>query len=451
MRLRMICRLTTLPWMSSAVIALSGIILLSCSAAGAKEVQLTDRGGIYTLPLKINGAITLEFMVDTGTPEVVVPDDIASTLIQSGAIKDSDFLAGTPYKMADGSVLKSAEFNMREVEIAGMKINNVRCSVDSQVPELVAGESLLNRFDSWELDNARHVLLLGNVKGPVASQKDLSPAPPPNVVKPPSSLPPGQSATPQRAKPPAPPIIDVRQNRFGPFHYICSKKSQENTYDFQVMAGNRPIFTDESYLTIPKLRVYKDVPLPPCQSAITSIYSGGAHCCTTAIIFTICDEQEKAFSVDLSSSGVDNLQLLDLNKDGNRQISIFDFSFAYYSANDNLFLSFASSPIPRRLLIFDGTKWKPDVRGSFPQFYAVMLQKTENDMRKVRKGSDYEQEQVAFAIMRTFYSIMAGRTDSECQNILTNDLPRSWKAVRSKIYLDIKTAITSYDPVKVLE
>ena len=217
------------------------------------------------------------------------------------------------------------------------------------------------------------------------------------------------------------------------------------------MTGNRQIFADESYLQIPQLRVFKNVPSPSCQSAITSIYSGGAHCCTTAIILTICGAQEKAFSVDLSSSGVEQLQLLDLNKDGNPQISILDFSFAYYSATDNLSLSFASSPIPRRLLIFDGTKWTPDKRGMFPQFYAAMLQKVENDMKKLRKGSDYEQEYVAYAIMRTFYSIMAGRPENECQNILTNDLPRSWKGVRGKIYSDIKTSITAYDPVKVLE
>jgi hypothetical protein len=435
----------------SGVIAVFGIIILPCSTVGATEIQLADRGGIFTLPLKINGAITLEFMVDTGTPEVVVPDDIAATLIRSGAIKDSDFLTGTPYKMTDGSVLKSSEFNMREVEIAGMRVNNVRCSVDSQVPEMVLGESLLNRFETWELDVARKVLILGNVKGLVASQKDLSPSPPPpNVVKLPSSPPSGQAFQ-QQTKVQQPPVIDVKKNRFGSFQYTYRKQPQENIYDFQLMAGNRQIFADESYLQIPQLRMFKDVPSPSCQSAITSIYSGGAHCCTTAIILTICSAQEKAFSVDLSSSGVEQLQLLDLNKDGNHQISILDFSFAYYSATDNLSLSFASSPIPRRLLIFDGTKWTPDRKGMFPQFYAAMLQKAENDMKKLRKGSDYEQEYVAFTIMRTFYSIMAGRAEDECQNILSNDLPKSWKSVRGKIYSDIKTAITSYDPVKVLE
>ncbi len=217
------------------------------------------------------------------------------------------------------------------------------------------------------------------------------------------------------------------------------------------MKGNRQIFSDESYFQIPQLRVFKNVPSPLCQSAITSIYSGGAHCCTTAIILTICGDQETAFSVDLSSSGVEHLQLLDLNKDGNRQIAISDFSFAYYSATDNHSLSFASSPITRRLLVFDGKRWKPDSMGMFPQFYSVLLQKTDNDRKKLKGGFGYEEELVAFAMMRTFYSIMAGRAENECQNILENDLPKSWKPVRNKIYSDIKDAISSYDPVKVLE
>ncbi|MHC1744911.1 MAG: retroviral-like aspartic protease family protein [Syntrophobacteraceae bacterium] len=427
------------------------LMSLCCDCIEAIEIQLVDRGGIFTLPVKINGNITLQFMVDTGTPEVVVPDDIAITLIQSGTIKEIDFLPGSPYKLTDGSVLKSPRFNLRELEIGGMRVDNVRCSVDSQVPELVLGEDLLNRFASWELDNARKVLILGSVKNLMASPKDISSRSPTDAIQLPSTLSSGQQDLPQRSRMEQPPLIDIKKNRFGSFYYTYKKQTPDNVYTFQLMAGKHQILADESYLQIPPLRVFKDMPSPGCQSAVTSLYSGGAHCCTTAILLTICGGRERAFVVDLSSSGVEQLQLLNLKKDGNHQVSILDLSFAYYSANDDLSLSFASSPIVRRLLIFDGTDWIPDTRGMFPQFYVSLLQKTEKDMKRLRTGLDYEQEHVSFAVMRTFYSIMAGKADNECQAMLVKDLPKSWKIAGSKIYDDIKTAITSYQPVKVLQ
>lgn len=49
-------------------------------------IQLKSDGGIFVVPVLINGAITLDFVVDSGASDVSIPADVASTLIRTGTI-----------------------------------------------------------------------------------------------------------------------------------------------------------------------------------------------------------------------------------------------------------------------------------------------------------------------------------------------------------------------------
>ncbi len=435
----------------SAVVAVAVLLAAVCShQSSATEIQLADRGAIFTLPVKINGNLTLHFMVDTGTIAVVIPDDVASNLIHTGTIKESDFLPGSPYRLTDGTVLKSSQFNIHEFEIGGVRVDNVACSIDSEVPELVLGEDLLNRFETWELDNNRHVLIVGHLKRLMATHKDIS-FDSNNILGSQSlSLPLSQMNKSEKLITPKQFIFDVKQNRFGSFHYQVKKAPSDDIFTFTLMADSRTIFSDESYMQVPPLRLLKDMPSSGCQSAITSLYSGGAHCCTTAILLTICGERGKAFSVDVGHGSLDQLQFLDLKKDGSRQISVPDFSFSYYNIDDQRSLSFADSPICRRLLVFDGEKWTPDPVGEHPRFYRDLLQETERGARRSRSGSMDEGQAVSSAMMKAYYALMAGESDQVCQKILATELPRSWQSVRTQVYRDIKSAISSFQPIKPL-
>lgn len=135
---------------------------LFTAQAGAVELQLKKQGGVYILPVRINGVITLNFTLDSGASEVVIPADVALTLVRAGTINDRDFLNGQTYKLADGSTLKSARFVIRELELGGIKIPNVPCSVVPIAGDLLLGQSLLGRLDSWTLDNKANKLIIGN-------------------------------------------------------------------------------------------------------------------------------------------------------------------------------------------------------------------------------------------------------------------------------------------------
>ncbi len=125
------------------------------------EIPLEISGGVYELPVRINGVLILKFILDTGASEVNIPADVALTLLRTGTITQSDFLPGKSYKLADGSIVRSLRLNIRELDIGGIKISQVPASIDSVTGSPLLGQSFLRRLESWSLDNKRHVLIRG--------------------------------------------------------------------------------------------------------------------------------------------------------------------------------------------------------------------------------------------------------------------------------------------------
>ncbi len=129
----------------------------------ATEIPLEKEQGVYKLPVRINGVITLKFILDSGASEVAIPADVAMTLVRTGTITDDDFLPGKIYRMANGSELKSTRLILRKMEFGGMKITDVPCAVTPPAGDLLLGQSLLERLHSWKMDNDRHVLIVDTV------------------------------------------------------------------------------------------------------------------------------------------------------------------------------------------------------------------------------------------------------------------------------------------------
>lgn len=523
---------------------------LLTTEVSAIEIPLEQEGGVYLLPVRINGVITLKFILDTGASEVSIPADVFLTLLRTGTIKQSDVLPEITGKLADGSKAKYQRFVIRELEFGGMKISNVPGIVSPPAGDLLLGQTLLQRLDSWSLDNKRHVLIVGPL-GPEMKQTDNKPALSPSqtgfsasdeesikrlttryydsvqkkdiegamncyatekrpqikrsrieaVAKdteyykiesitvlptemdkaqsitilshkkhdlPPESWKitlelikengewkiwstPGQRISSQSGPPSGRPIVYMP---FGAFTFISSKEIRygRDYYIFKLYEGNRIIYNDDSSIIEPKIGILKDIPRGTCQSAITYLFSGGAHCCTTAIMVSICDRQEKAFVIQLAHTDSEHIQFVDVNKDGIHQISVLDWTFAYYSANENLGLCFASSPAFRRLLVFEWEEWRSDQPGQFAQYYAEQMQKTEDQLKQVRgKSAEYDDEMVALAIEKAYYALMAGNSDIESETILNKELPYAWQSVRDKVFSDVKKAVLSFEPVKRLQ
>ena len=130
------------------------------SANRNQGVPMKINGGIFVVPVEINGAVTLDFAVDSGATYVAVPADVFSTLKRTGIIKDSDIVGQSTYTLADGSKSQSATFTIRSLSVGNTVVENVKASVMPSQGSLLLGQSFFERLRSWSIDNTKHELLL---------------------------------------------------------------------------------------------------------------------------------------------------------------------------------------------------------------------------------------------------------------------------------------------------
>ena len=113
-------------------------------------------GGIHVVPVLINGAITLDFAVDSGAADVSIPANVVSRL----ALADADFIGQRRYQLADGSTTVLKTFRIRSLKIGDTVVEDVIGSVAPAQGFPLLGQSFLRHFRSWSIDNATHELLL---------------------------------------------------------------------------------------------------------------------------------------------------------------------------------------------------------------------------------------------------------------------------------------------------
>jgi predicted aspartyl protease len=123
-------------------------------------VALNKNGGTFVVPVEINGAITLNFRVDSGAADVSVPADVFSTLVRTGTIKKSDILGPQTYVLANGSKYESITFTIRSLKVGDKVVENVRGGAAPSQGELLLGQSFLEHFRAWSIDNEKGELVL---------------------------------------------------------------------------------------------------------------------------------------------------------------------------------------------------------------------------------------------------------------------------------------------------
>ena len=74
-----------------------GSLLATASAQERSEVSLLKKGGVYTVPVLINGVIPLQFIVDSGAADISLPADVFLTLLRTGTIGKADFVGNAQY------------------------------------------------------------------------------------------------------------------------------------------------------------------------------------------------------------------------------------------------------------------------------------------------------------------------------------------------------------------
>ena len=123
-------------------------------------IPMQKDGGTFVVPVQINSAITLNFVIDSGAADVSIPADVVLTLMRTGTLKNTDFLKEKVYVLADGSEVPSKTFRIRSLKVGDKTVENVTGSVAPVKGGLLLGQSFLSRFKSWSIDNGKQTLLL---------------------------------------------------------------------------------------------------------------------------------------------------------------------------------------------------------------------------------------------------------------------------------------------------
>jgi hypothetical protein len=125
-----------------------------------ETIRMEERGGVYVVPVRFNDTITLNSIVDSGAADVSVPADIVSTLMRSKTITVEDFMGKQTYVLADGSKVPSQQFRIRSIKVGNKTVENVVARIASVNGEILLGQSFLQRFKSWSVDNEQHNIIL---------------------------------------------------------------------------------------------------------------------------------------------------------------------------------------------------------------------------------------------------------------------------------------------------
>lgn len=124
-------------------------------SSGKNIVQMRKEGGVYLVPIKINGT-EMEFIFDTGASDITISLVEAMYLSKQGKLSDDDIIGQQQYQIADGSICVGMVINLRTVQIADKILYNVQASVvDNMSAPLLLGQSALSRFGNIEIDYNR--------------------------------------------------------------------------------------------------------------------------------------------------------------------------------------------------------------------------------------------------------------------------------------------------------
>ncbi len=132
----------------------------STAAVTTLTVTLRRHGGVLMVPAILNDSASANFVVDSGASDVVIPENVLQDLRKAGRFSDADFTGTQMVKIADGSIVKARTFTLRSLSVGNRMLTNIHASVAPAKATPLLGQSFLQRFASWSIDNERQVLLL---------------------------------------------------------------------------------------------------------------------------------------------------------------------------------------------------------------------------------------------------------------------------------------------------
>ena len=144
------------------VSVVSSLIMLNTMTAFCQVViEMTPMGNVYSLPGKVNG-LELNFIFDTGASDVSLSMTEAIFMIKNGYLIEDDFTGVSYSQIANGDIVENTTVLLREVEIGGIKLLNVKASISHTLgAPLLLGQSAIQKLGPIQLSGNKLIIQNG--------------------------------------------------------------------------------------------------------------------------------------------------------------------------------------------------------------------------------------------------------------------------------------------------
>jgi uncharacterized protein (TIGR02145 family) len=135
---------------------------LQISGHAQTVIKMKREGGVSIIPCKVNG-LNLSFIFDTGASDVTISLVEASFMLKNGYLDKKDILGSSNYSDATGNISEGIIINLKEIEICGLKLYNVRAAIVKEIDApLLLGQSALSKLGKIQLDFVNNTLTIIN-------------------------------------------------------------------------------------------------------------------------------------------------------------------------------------------------------------------------------------------------------------------------------------------------
>jgi len=141
------------------------LILVSASLFSQTIIKMKRQGGVSIIPCKVNG-LDLELIFDTGASDVSISLTEADSMFENGELTKGDIIGTSNYVNANGDITEGIVINIKEIEIAGLKMRNIKASVVKNLDApLLLGQTAISKLGKIQLDLNNNTLTILNGKG----------------------------------------------------------------------------------------------------------------------------------------------------------------------------------------------------------------------------------------------------------------------------------------------
>ena len=130
-------------------------LIMSVVASAQVTIQMEKDGGVYKVPCTVNG-VKMKFIFDTGAAMVCISQNMAQFLLDGDYLSIDDIVGTGQSQVADGSLVNHVEIILRDIEIGGMHLRNVKAIVtEGQNAPLLLGQTAISELGRVTIDGNR--------------------------------------------------------------------------------------------------------------------------------------------------------------------------------------------------------------------------------------------------------------------------------------------------------